>query len=128
MSRFSKWLRRKKNGGGNTEERADATVPNLDEQGSPIGDFSSEERLTPEEEEALIEKIAKKIVSSGFNFPAMVFLNSSKPFTHLGRELFYFVEPFINPFLDIDKFGKKYQIFKEEENIERLIKKIEELS
>lgn len=57
-----------------------------------------EERMTPEEEKAFIDKTAQKIVNYYMDFPASLFLEAFKPFASVGGDLFYFITPFLNAF------------------------------
>ncbi len=87
--------------------------------------------ITPEEEEQLIEQVAKKINEYGMDTAAILLLESSKPLVWVGGEMGRF---FITPFIPIvsEKWGVKsekfFLIFEKRSNIERLLKRVETLA
>ncbi len=87
--------------------------------------------VTPEEETELIEQVAQKIHEYKMETVAILLLESSKPLVWVGGEMGRF---FITPFVPIisDKWGVKsekfFLIFEKRENIERLLKRLEELA
>lgn len=129
MSWFSKlFKRKKKEGEEDTAEESPIISSGIDEQGSSKVFFEEEPRMTHEEEEKFIDKIARKIVETGMDFPATVILESSKPFAFIGGQLFYMITPFLGAF-NLEPSVLRYKTFFEKpENIERLLKRIEELS
>ncbi len=85
--------------------------------------------LTPEEEEDLINKIASEIVRSGFGTVALLYLESYKPLSFIGGQLGLF---FLSPILPLlGKWGQLgtdlLMLVSKRENVEKIIKKIEEL-
>jgi len=87
--------------------------------------------VTPEEEAELIEQVARKIHEYGMEAAAILFLESSKPLVWIGGEMGRF---FISPFVPIlsESWGVKsekfFLIFEKRENIDRLLKRCEELA
>ncbi len=87
--------------------------------------------ITPETEEEYIEKVAQKIHEYEMETAAILLLESSKPLVWVGGEMGRF---FITPFIPIvsDKWGvtseKFFLVFEKRENIERLLKRLEELA
>jgi len=87
--------------------------------------------ITPELETEYIEKVAQKIHEQEMETAAILLLESSKPLVWVGGEMGRF---FITPFVPIisDKWGvtseKFFLVFEKRENIERLLKRLEELS
>jgi hypothetical protein len=87
--------------------------------------------ITPELETEFIEKVAKAIHEREMDTAAILLLESSKPLVWVGGEMGRF---FITPFVPIisDKWGvtseKFFLVFEKRENIERLLKRLEELS
>ncbi len=87
--------------------------------------------VTPEEETELIEQVAQKIHEYEMETAAILLLESSKPLVWVGGEMGRF---FITPFVPIisDKWGVKsekfFLIFEKRENVERLLKRLEQLS
>ena len=85
--------------------------------------------LTPEEEEDLINKIASEIVRSGFGTVSLLYLESYKPLSFIGGQLGLF---FLSPILPLlGKWGQLgtdlLMLVSKRENVEKIIKKIEEL-
>lgn len=89
-----------------------------------------DEPLSEEEEERLINELANYIHAKGLETAAILFLESSKPLSHIGAGM---SRLFITPFLPIfgesgDIFGQKMiNLLERRKNIEKLIVKIEEL-
>ncbi len=88
--------------------------------------MSSKELEASEKEKELIEKVAKRIVDSDFDFFALLFLQSIKPLSWIGGELAYFtLAPYL-PLLE-DKGYDFLDTFEKRQNIERLIRRVESL-
>lgn len=85
------------------------------------------EGLTEEEKKRVIDQIAENVINKGLTAPAIMFLESIKPFAKVGSYTFLlFLSPIMG-FAGIN--GYLYTgFFKDRENIERLIKRIEEMS
>lgn len=87
--------------------------------------------ITPELEAEYIEKVAQKIHEQEMETAAILLLESSKPLVWVGGEMGRF---FITPFVPIisDKWGvtseKFFLVFEKRENIERLLKRLEQLT
>lgn len=85
------------------------------------------EGLTVERKEEMIEGLAKKIIDKGLVTPAIIFLESVKPVARVGSYTFLL---FSAPLLEVvGVSGYEYtSLFKDRENIESLMRKIEELN
>ena len=87
--------------------------------------------LTPQEEDELIEMVAKKIHEYGMETAAILLLESSKPLVWIGGEMGRF---FITPFVPIvsDEWGVKsekfFLTFEKRSNIEKLLTRLEQLT
>ena len=87
--------------------------------------------ITPELEAEYVEKVAQKIHEYQMETAAILLLESSKPLVWVGGELGRF---FITPFIPIisDKWGvtseKFFLVFEKRENIEKLLKRVEQLA
>jgi ABC-type Zn2+ transport system substrate-binding protein/surface adhesin len=87
--------------------------------------------ITPELEAEYIEKVAQKIHEYEMETAAILLLEGSKPLVWVGGEMGRF---FISPFIPIisDKWGvtseKFFLVFEKRENIEKLLKRIEQLA
>ena len=86
------------------------------------------ERVTSEEEDDMINKVANKIHEYKMDLAAILFLQSFKPLTYVGGQLGRFM---IYPFLfflgkDISQIGEKFfTVFEKKDNIEKLIMLLE---
>ena len=87
--------------------------------------------ITPEDEEKMIGKIARKIHDYNLNLVAILMIQGIKPLSFLGAQMGrFFFSPFL-PFFgeDIGIGGEKFfQIFEDSENVEKLIKAVEKLT
>jgi len=87
--------------------------------------------VTPEDEEELIMKIAQNIHKYGLDMAAIFMIESVKPISYIGTQM---GRLFISPFLpvlgeNIGISGEKFlRVFEKRDNMERLIKAVEELS
>jgi hypothetical protein len=88
-------------------------------------------KMTPEEEERIINKVAVEINKRGMDMPAILMLETLKPLVYIGTQFGRF---YVSPFLPIfgDAFyqdsEKIITIFEKRENVEKLIKRLEEIS
>jgi hypothetical protein len=86
--------------------------------------------VKPEEEEKFIEETAQRIHKYGIETVAILFIESYKPLAYLGGQIGRF---FLSPYLPIvsDKWGENserfFLTFEKRENIDKLIKRLEEL-
>jgi hypothetical protein len=86
---------------------------------------------SPDEEEELIKKTAKKIHARGIDTAVILFLESTKPLAYIGGEM---SRLFISPFLPAlgEPYGitgeKLINVFEKRENIEKLILLLEEMT
>jgi len=90
-----------------------------------------DDEITPEEETEIIEWTAKQFYKYGLETAAILFLESMKPISRYGSSM---GQLFISPFLPIlgdnimIKGDKAMRIFEEDENVEKLIKRLEQLA
>lgn len=83
--------------------------------------------MNAEEKQALIEKLARSVVSRRLTTPAILFLESVKPLNFVGNQVMLALDPIIKIFATIENYGKVASLLEDRENIETLILKIEEL-
>jgi hypothetical protein len=87
--------------------------------------------VTSEDEEEMIRKVAEKIHQYGLDVAAILMIESVKPLSFVGAQM---GRLFVSPFLpmvgdDVGISGEKFlQIFEKHENVEKLIKAVEELT
>jgi len=84
--------------------------------------------LTDEETEALVEKAANEITRRNLHTPAILFLEMHKPLAYIGANASLVFAPFAVPFLGFDFVNDYSRLFSKRENVEKLIRKIEEHS
>jgi hypothetical protein len=84
--------------------------------------------LTEDETEALVQKAADEISRRKLQTPAILFLEMHKPLAYVGANASLVFAPFAVPFLGFDFVNNYSRLFSKRENVERLIKKIEEQS
>lgn len=89
---------------------------------------SLDQELTPEERDALIERIATGIIRRGMETPAVLFLEMHKPLSFMASQGLVVTAPLIAPILGFDKVQMAGKLMEDRGNIERLIRRIEELA
>jgi len=90
-----------------------------------------DEETTAEDEDRVIEWTAREFHKYGLDAAAILFLESGKPLAFIGSQIgSVFVMPFLPFFGDTayTKGDKFFKVFQKHENLERLIKRLEELS
>jgi hypothetical protein len=80
--------------------------------------------LPPEEEDELIEKMAQHIVKRKMGLMAQITLETLSPLTWLGAELGLTI---LGPYLEFFGVGKVTALFRNRDNLRRLMDRIEEL-
>ena len=85
----------------------------------PLYEFS------PEQRDKMLEDVAQRIARAGMATPAMIFLESNKPFSRIAGNALHIVSPAIGVFLpNIDAYGALLQ---DRENVEMLISRLQEI-
>lgn len=79
------------------------------------------------EDEAFIERIAKRIYDSGFITAAVFALEMVKPLALLGSHTMIFFGPIVSAFIKADGYYRAAELFEEPQNVEKLITRIEQL-
>jgi hypothetical protein len=84
-----------------------------------------EQPAIPQEEDEVLEKVARKVVQWRMAVPAILFLESVKPLNYIGAQVMVFFEPIVQSLFNF----KYYEIFRiameRRENVENLLQKIE---
>jgi len=87
----------------------------------------SEYDLTQEEEQKLIDNIARLVVNKGLEAPAIMFLEATRPFSFIASQMAVFALGPLWWLFELE--GPKYTaLFMEKENVARIIERIEELA
>jgi hypothetical protein len=86
------------------------------------------DELSLEERDKLIDELARKIVGRRLETPAIMFLEMHKPVAFLASQSMIAVSPFLVPLFGPEGVRKYAQLFGTRENVELLIRRIEDLS
>lgn len=115
VRRFMSIFRTKKNDDVTRSKGEEATPYYLHEVGS-------------EREEDLLNSLAQRIIAMGLETPAIIFLEMSKPLAYIGGQMLFAL---YSPVLDasgLDVASDYLRILEKRDNVERLIRKIENKS
>ncbi len=78
-----------------------------------------------EEEDAILEKLAKKVVEKRMAVPAILFLESVKPLNFIGSQTMIFFEPIIQTVFNFKDYDTFRAALEKRETIEIILLKIE---
>ncbi len=81
----------------------------------------------PAEEDAVLERAAKKVVEWKMTVPAILFLESVKPLNFIGAQALIFFEPIVQGVFSIKDYDTFRMAMERRENVENLLQKIEAL-
>jgi len=102
--------------------RESAGTPNV----IPEPEVSAEENSV-DEDQALIDAVAEKLVRKHLTVPAIFFLESSKPLAFLGGQLLIFLEPFVQTLFNFKQYQRFAILMEDRDSWEKLVRKIEDL-
>lgn len=85
---------------------------------------SPDKALAPEQE-AVLEKVARKVVDKGMAVPAILFLESVKPLNFIGSQVLVFFEPIVQTLFNFKDYTTFRETLERRESIEILLRKIE---
>jgi len=94
-------------------------------RGLPVPD--PEQPILPEDEDAVLEKLAKQAVKRGMTVPAILFLESVKPLNFIASQTMVFFEPIVQSVFSIRDYDTLRSALEKRESIEILLLKIEDL-
>ena len=96
---------------------------------SKIKDFFElpEMELSPEKRDEIIEKIARLVVDYGLGTPAIMALAGIKPVSYYGSQIGTILGFAFFPLIPGDWGSNLVALFREEENVEKLVQRIEAL-
>ena len=83
------------------------------------------EKPIPAEEDAVLEKLAKKVVRWRMAVPAILFLESVKPLNYIGSQVMVFFEPIVQTIFNFRDYDNFRMAMERRENVENLLQKIE---
>lgn len=92
---------------------------------SPGGEVPEEKKTIPPEEDAVLDKVAQKVIKWQMTVPAILFLESVKPLNFIGAQAMVFFEPIIQSLFSIKDYDIFRQAMERRENVENLLQKIE---
>jgi hypothetical protein len=81
--------------------------------------------LTEEETEELLDRAAHAIRKRRMQAPAILMLESHRPLCNVGGHAALVFAPFIIPFLGFDRVNNYSMLLSKQENIERLVQRLE---
>ena len=84
-----------------------------------------EKPALPAEEDAVLEKLAKKVVEWKMSVPAILALESVKPLNFIGSQAMVFFEPIVQAVFNIKDYDTLRVALEKRETIEILLLKIE---
>ena len=79
----------------------------------------------PPEEDAVLEKVAQKVIQWRMAVPAILFLESVKPLNFIGAQTMVFFEPLVQSVFSFKDYDTLRIALERRENIENLLQKIE---
>lgn len=83
--------------------------------------------IAPERREELLTRMAQRVVDMRLTPLAVVMLESSKPVSFVGSQLMVFLSPIVTSVFPFQSYDEVAALFEERENVERFIRKIEQL-
>ncbi len=84
-----------------------------------------EKPTLPAEEDAVLDKVAHKVVEKQMAVPAIVFLESVKPLNFIGSQAMVFFEPIVQALFNFKDYDTFRQALEKRQSIEILLQKIE---
>jgi len=100
----------------------ETSLPEADEDVTPGFDVTKRQR------DAMIEHLAQKVVSSGMEIPAVMMLEMSKPVSFILSQAVLILGPVLYMFMGTERVDGFAGFLNSRENLEMLIKRIEELT
>jgi len=85
----------------------------------------SGEKILPEDEDAVIDKLSHKVVERGMAVPAIMFLESVKPLNFIGSQTMVFFEPIIQTVFNFKDYDTFRRALEKREMIEIMLLRIE---
>lgn len=82
--------------------------------------------VSPEEREAVLNRIADEIARRRMETPAILFLEMHRPLSFIASQSLVATSAFVAPFIGIENVQIASQLLADRSNVERLIDRIEE--
>lgn len=87
-----------------------------------------DDEIGPEERDALVDALAKKIVARGLETAAVLFLEMNKPISFLAGQTMIAASPFLIPLFGRHGVDRYSRLLSEPGSVELIIRRIEELA
>jgi hypothetical protein len=94
----------------------------------PVTTDETDGELSPECRDKLIDELAHKIAKKGMETPAIMFLEMHKPVSFLASQTMLVASPLLAPLFGLNGVEKYSRLFGSVENVELLIRRIEDLA
>jgi hypothetical protein len=91
----------------------------------PVDERAAREGRTPEDE-AMLDRVAVRVVAMRMTVPAILALESMKPLSFVGSQAMYFFEPMVRAFFSVPEYERFAALLERRETMEALLVKIEE--
>ena len=88
----------------------------------------TDEELSPEDLDKLIDELARKVADRRLETPAIMFLEMHKPVAFLASQSMLVASPILAPLFGRGGMERYSQLFSTQENVELLIRRIEDLA
>ena len=88
----------------------------------------TDDELRPEDRDRLIDELARKVVDRRLEMPAILFLEMHKPVTFVASQSILVVSPLLAPLFGRESIEGYSHLFSTQENVELLIRRIEDLA
>ena len=85
----------------------------------------AEDFTATEEEMAVLDKLASKIVKRGVTLPALLFLETARPLNFIGSQAMALFDPIVRGLFDWKEFSDFHKILARRGSVEVLIQRIE---
>ena len=77
------------------------------------------------EDDALLQRIAERVVALRMTVPAILTLESVKPLSFVGSQALYFFEPMVRAFVSVPDYERFAALVERRDTLEMLLVKIE---
>jgi hypothetical protein len=78
------------------------------------------------EDEALLDRVAVRVVAMRMTVPAILALESMKPLSFVGSQAMYFFEPMVRTFFSVPEYERFAAMLERRDTMEALLVRIEE--
>ncbi len=100
----------------------ETSLPQTEDEVTPGFDVTAQKR------DAIIESLARKVVTRGMEIPAVILLEVTKPVSFLFSQAVLVAGPVLYPFFGFERTDRFAGFLNSRANIEMLIRRIEELA